>query len=208
MYAQQVAYAVARAVAEVQPFAPERQPHGHVELKAGGAFGEAAGLQLQVGLEHERIDAPFFFAERAEAERAGDVGGTRAVVRPAVEEEQATGREARDRGGRGLVVDYGTVGAVGGNRGEGQRHEVGAFGPQVGEPSVDVQFGEGGLVGLVEPAEEAHHGHAVLQVGAAESVLLHGFLTARQPATGEGPAQGCAPPAAGRSARRKQGASS
>ena len=81
MHAEVRAYAVARAVQIVEACAPKAAAGYGVDLRARRAAEKAAQLKLDVGFEHEGVDAPLLVGERAEGYGARDVGCAVEILR-------------------------------------------------------------------------------------------------------------------------------
>ncbi|CCY16574.1 oRF1 [Prevotella sp. CAG:755] len=180
MHVQVGAHAVARAVSVVQAFLPEPVACRGVELGAARAVRETAAAQCDVPFEYEGVGAALLVGERAEGHGARDVCGAVVVLRPGVEQEQAAGTQLRVGVGRGFVVHDGAVGGVSGYRLEAQAAIVGRGGAQFGQFEVNAHFGHAACRhSLVQPVQQADHGHAVALHRTAHpgdlGVVFHGF---------------------------------
>ena len=127
-----MADAVARAVTVVHALAPHGSPCERVELEARGVLGEYRPGELQMALQYERVGLPLLIGQRSEGDGSRDVGGAAVVVCAAVEEQESAAFEADIRLGRRLIVNDGTVRAIGSNRLEGESAAARLFHAQRG----------------------------------------------------------------------------
>lgn len=130
---EELAYAVTCSVKVVHPVAPHKLPCQRVELGAGGFVGENGARKRDVTAKNERIDVALLVGERTEGDGSGDVGGAVAVLRTAVEQQEAAIFHGNVGVGRRFVVDDGTVLLVGADGVERNPLKIRLFGAECSE---------------------------------------------------------------------------
>ena len=167
---QEVADAVAGAVAVVALRLPQRGAADGIEHRRFDVFGKHGAGQGDVGFEHQREIAFLFGSRLAHGHHAGDVGGAGFVLGAGVDQQQAAAIERTEGFGRGAVVRQGAVFAVAGDGAEAGRNIGFAAAAVLDEHIADIQLGElvaGGDAAL-ELGEEAAQRGTVLNHSLAD----------------------------------------
>jgi hypothetical protein len=115
---------VAGAVAVVEAVLPQVLARQGVDGEARGALGEADALEGDVALEDEGVGLALLRGGRAEVQGAGCVGGAVEVLRAGVAEVDFGWIDDGAVARLGFVVDYGCVGAGGGDGVKGEAGEL------------------------------------------------------------------------------------
>src|SRR5216684_2064926 len=137
--------AVAGAVVVVEPDLPQRAARQRVELRAGGALGEAAGGERDVALEHAGEAVAHLRRRLADRHRARDVGGAVEILRAGIDEIERARLEPALALGRGAVMHDGAVGPGAGDGGKAQIAEIVARGAERREAIGGGDLGEPAL---------------------------------------------------------------
>ena len=154
---------------------PERGAGEGVEPRPGRAGGKARGGDRDVSLEHPGIGVALRIGGSAPEEQgAGDVGRPVEVVRSRIDEEEPL----RAKGNVALlvhrVVDDGAVVGIPRNRRKAESPESLTLGAEAIELRGGAHLGDpAGRHGVLQPAEETHHGRPVAPVGGADAGQLN-----------------------------------
>ena len=173
MHAQITAHTVSGAVTIVDAVLPHRVSCQHIKLCSAGSNGEFGHCQTYVSLQYQRIVGALFLGESAQRDGSCDVGGAVLVLRTAVEQQQPVwfqgdvGLLAR------LVVYDGTMMGIACDGVEGDIPVQWLLGTQGCQAGIHAHLClVTGLHRRLEPAQELHQRHSVMQHSLAESLAL------------------------------------
>ena len=165
--------AVAGAVIEIEPGAPEILPRQRIELRAGRAVRKHRARDGDMALEHQREIPPHLGGRHAHRDRARDVGGAVLVLAAGIEQIKLVRRNAAIGFARHAVMHDGAVGAGAGNGRERNVLEHSGLAAKALHRFDRGDLGQFAARRLaVEPGEEARHRRAVAQLRRPRAVDL------------------------------------
>ena len=178
VHVEEVAHAVAGAVAIVHARRPQWRTRECIQLRAAGALGETCARQSDHPFQHQRGVAALLGGGLAQGEHAGDVGGAAEILSARVDQQQALGLQRAVRLRRGAVVRQCAVGLVAGDGGETLPDPAGLGRAFLVKQRVHVQLGQRHAGGepLLQPAKTAHQRRTVAPHRVADVVEFGGAL--------------------------------
>ena len=176
VYGEIGADAMARAMVEIEPGFPQRQPRQHVELRAGRAFRKHCTRNADMALQHAREAVAHFGAGLADAQRARDVGGAVLILRAGIDEVEPFADDAIARLGHPVMHD-GAIGPRTRDGGKGHILQLARLAAKCFKRLRRSDLRQLAALGRPrKPGEKAHHGHAVAQMRSARPLDLGGIL--------------------------------
>ena len=176
VYRKHIAYAVACAVVVVHAPAPEWSPGYGVQVKARAALGESEGEQRKHAFQDYGKGLLFLFCQGPQGYGAGYVGGAAHVLPAGIHQQQPLRLYGYIRLRGSGIVYYGSVGAVARDSLKAGVHIPFLLFAEALKHICGLHFGISLFcVGLC-PVHEAGDGYAVLYVGLAHILKLHGVL--------------------------------
>ena len=142
VHVQEVADAVAGAVAVVDAGRPDRRARQRIEHRRLGPARELRRRQRDDALEHQREVALLRRRRRADRHHAGDVGGAAQVLAAGVDQQQAVAFDVGVRLLGGAVVHDRAVGVEAGDGAEARADEAGPARARGADVGVDIEFGQ------------------------------------------------------------------
>ena len=174
MATQEVAHAVAGAVAVGHRLLPKGHAGKGIELHASGAHWELGTAQGKMPFEHEGEVVFFLLGGVAQSHGAGDVGGAVKILRAAVHEQQSLALQGAGALGIGSVVNDGAMLTVAGNHLKAVAAVEVALGALHLATLPHVEFVDGARWRcLFNPLEQAHQCRSVALHSMAETVDLN-----------------------------------
>ena len=167
---------MARAMVEIEPGFPQRQPRQHVELRAGRAFRKHCTRNADMALQHAREAVAHFGAGLADAQRARDVGGAVLILRAGIDEVEPFADDAIARLGHPVMHD-GAIGPRTRDGGKGHILQLARLAAKGLKRLRRSDLRQLAALGRPrKPGEKAHHGRAVAQMRSARPLDLGGIL--------------------------------
>ena len=185
MHVQVLPHPMTGSMQVVQSLAPHILSGENIHLRAGSAAREDAPRELNVSAQHQRVDVSLLVANGSEGDGSRDIGGTVEELRTAVEQQQPLGKHGDISLGCRLVVDDGTVRLVAADGVERDVAEPLLLGTQGRELPVEGHLRlPTRLNGRLQPLQELHHRHAVLDHRPPEALNLSSVLDGLHPGDG------------------------